>query len=179
MALSRQVHAEWLDTLAPDDPRAIRSRNDLRRLNRLMATSSLIRKPLDALLRGSSTVRLVELGAGDGQMLLRIARHHARCWPKVRLRLLDMEPVVSAQTLASYRALGWEVEVIRADVFDWLAQVHSGAAPVIVANLFMHHFERDRDTGECVSMLRATTLGARTDVQSAARRNRLQRGHAA
>ncbi len=144
MSLPRQVHAELLDTLAPDDPRAIRSRSDLRRINRLMATHSLLGGPLDTILRGSSSIRLVELGTGDGQTLLQLARRHARCWPKVRLELLDVQPVVSAQTLACYRKLGWEVEVIRADVFDWLAQPISGAAPVIVANLFMHHFDADR-----------------------------------
>jgi|SRR5450432_164525 len=140
MSLPRQVHAELLDALAPDDPRAIRSRRDLRRINRLMATHALIGAPLDKILCGSTAVRLVELGAGDGQMLLQLARHHARRWPKISLELLDLQPVVSANTLASYRALGWDVNVIRADVFDWLAQPASGPVPVIIANLFVHHF---------------------------------------
>jgi hypothetical protein len=144
MSLPRQVHAELLDTLAPDDPRAIGSRSDLHRINRLMATQSLIRGPLDKILHGSNAIRLVELGAGDGQTLLQLARHHARRWPQVNLELLDVQPVVNAQTLADYRALGWNVEVIRADAFDWLAQPASGAVPVIIANLFVHHFEGER-----------------------------------
>ena len=144
MSLPREVHAEWLDALAPDDPRAIKSRSDLRRINRLMATQSLIHAPLDKILRGSTPIRLVELGAGDAEMLLQIARRHARHWAKVSLELVDMQPVVSVQTLAGYRALGWDVAVIRADVFDWLAQPMSGPAPVIIANLFVHHFEGER-----------------------------------
>ena len=143
MSLPRRVQAELLDTLAPDDPRAIWSRSDLRCINRLMATHSLIRKPLDRILRGSTEVRLVELGAGDGQLLLRIARQHAQGWPKINLQLLDLQPIISKQTLADFRTLDWNVEVIRADVFDWLCQP-SATAPVIVANLFMHHFEDEQ-----------------------------------
>lgn len=140
----RQVHAEWLDSLAPGDPLAIASRRDIRRINRLIATHALLRAPLDRILCGATSNRIVELGAGEGLTLLQLARHHGRNWPKVRLELLDMQPVVSARTLAGYRDLGWDVEVIRADVFDWLARPASGAAPVIVANLFMHHFEGER-----------------------------------
>src|SRR5437660_3021932 len=127
MISSRQLRPELLDTLAPDDPRAMRSRRDLRRINRLMATTSLIGAPLDRILRGSAVVRLVELGSGDGEVLLQLARRYARRWPKVSLELLDAQPVVSAQTLSRYRALGWDVQVHRADVFDWLATPAYGA----------------------------------------------------
>jgi len=141
LSLSRQLRPELLDTLAPDDPRAIGSRRDLRRINRLLATSSLIGAPLDAILRDSTAAHVVDLGAGDGTTLLRLARRRAPHWPKLHLELLDAQPVVSAQTLSRYRALGWEVQVHRADVFDWLAQPATDVKPVIVANLFVHHFE--------------------------------------
>ena len=144
MSVPRHLQPELLDELAPDDPRAIRSRGDLRRINRLMATSSLLGAPLNRILRGSFPVRLVDLGAGDGEVLLRLGRRHARPWPKISVELLDMQPVVSTQTLTHYRALGWNVQVVRADVFDWLAQPASGIEPVIVANLFVHHFEGKR-----------------------------------
>ena len=144
MPLARRVEAEWLDILPADDPRAVRSRHDLRRINRLMATASLLGPPLDALLRRSTPVRLVELGAGDGQTLLRIAQRRARNWPKVDLQLLDIAPVVGAHTLAAFRALGWDAEVIEADVFDWLGRQHSGSPPVVVASLFLHHFDSER-----------------------------------
>jgi hypothetical protein len=77
-------------------------------------------------------------------MMLQLARRYAQRWPKVTLELLDLQPVVSAQTLASLRALGWDANVIAADVFDWLAQPASAAAPVIIANLFVHHFEGEQ-----------------------------------
>lgn len=144
--MRRVVEPEWLDTLAPENPRAIRSRADLRRLNRLMGTQWLLGESLHPMLEGSAPIRLVELGAGDGTMLLRLARHRARL-PPITLGLLDRQPVVSTTTLAGYRALGWEVEVIAADVLDWLAPSSTGtgagvaASPIIVANLFVHHFD--------------------------------------
>ncbi|HVR81593.1 MAG TPA: hypothetical protein VHF02_05885 [Luteimonas sp.] len=140
MSMRRVVEPELLDTLAPDDPRAIRSRADLRRINRLMGTQSLLGNSLDRMLTGSGPMRLVELGAGDGTLLLRLARRRARHWPKITLGLLDLQPVVGKETLAGYRALGWRVEVIHADVFDWLAQPQVEAAPIVLANLFVHHF---------------------------------------
>jgi len=144
MISSRQLRPELLDTLAPDDPRALRSRRDLRRINLLMASSSLLGAPLDRIVRDAAPIRLVDLGAGDGEVLLELARRYARRWPKIRVELLDMQPVVSAQTLARYRELGWDVEVVRADVFDWIAQPATGVRPVIIANLFVHHFEGER-----------------------------------
>ncbi len=142
--MPRRVEPELLDTLPPDDPRAVHSRNDLRRVNRLMGTQSVIARALDPLMRGTSAARLIELGTGDGTLLLRLARSRAKHWSKVRLGLLDMQPVVRADTLTGFRDLGWDAQIIGADVFDWLAQSEPGDAPIIVANLFMHHFDGER-----------------------------------
>lgn len=150
MITQRNVESELLDTLAPDDPRAIRSRADLRRVNRLMGTRSLLGKSLDTMLQGPAPLRLVELGAGDGTLLLRLARHRTGHWPPITLGLLDLQPVVSEETLDGYHALGWQVEVIHTDVFDWLAQPQvleardALAKPIILANLFVHHFDGQR-----------------------------------
>lgn len=150
MSMRRRVEPEWLDTLAADDRRAIRSRADLRRINRLMGNQSLLGNVLDKMLKNSAPKRLVELGAGDGTLLLQLARRRARHWPKITLSLLDLQPAVSTQTLEGYRALGWEVDVIQADVFGWLAQPQAQTAagvlakPIILANLFAHHFDGPR-----------------------------------
>lgn len=148
MTMRRAVEPELLDTLAPEDPRAMRSRADLRRIHRWMGTQTLLGNSLDTLLRslavrGSAPLRLVEIGAGDGTLLLRLARRRARHWPHITLGLLDLQPVVEEETLAGYRALGWQVEAIRADVFDWLAHATPDhlAKPIIFANLFVHHFD--------------------------------------
>lgn len=146
MTAARRVEPELLDSLPADDPRAVRSRRDLRRVNTLMSAASLLAAPLDRLLCGRTRpVQLVEIGAGDGTLLLRIARRYAPHWPPVRLGLLDMQPVVDADTLSAYRALGWEAEVIGEDVFDWLGRdtgvQDPDARPVVCANLFVHHFD--------------------------------------
>ena len=39
---------------------------------------------------------------------------------------------------------GWDARVVGADVFDWLAQSDDDEAPVVVANLFVHHFDGER-----------------------------------
>lgn len=139
--MKRVVEPELLDALSPDDPRAMRSRNDLRRINRLMGNHSVLGGALDDIVRGKAAVRLIELGAGDGTLLLRLAHKHARRWPKVQLGLLDMQPAVRAATLTAYRDHGWDAQIVGADVFDWLAQPDHADAPIIVANLFVHHFD--------------------------------------
>ena len=150
MMPQRVVESEWLDTLAADDPRAVRSRADLRRIHWLMATQTLLGQSLDSMLKGAPEARLVELGAGDGTLALRLARRLSSRWPKVTLGLLDLQPTIGNATLAGFRALGWQVEVIRADVLDWLAQPpadagpEGAAGPILFANLFVHHFEGPR-----------------------------------
>jgi hypothetical protein len=69
--LTRCVEAETLDHLREDDPRAIRSRRDLRRINRIMGNFPIV----DSLLNGSLShppLRIAELGAGDGSLFLRL-----------------------------------------------------------------------------------------------------------
>ncbi len=151
MSMPRVVEPEWLDHLPADDPRAARSRGDLRRINRLMSASRLLGEALDPLIAGRSKVRIIELGAGDGSLLLRLAHSRANTWPSVSLGLLDMQPVVTANTLARYRELGWTADVVHVDVFDWLAETTDSDAdaatedaPIIIANLFLHHFEGQR-----------------------------------
>jgi len=154
MMAQRLVEPELLDNLPAGDPLAIGSRADLRRINRIMAAGSVLIRALDPLLLDSSgPVQLVELGAGDGSLLLRVAERRAKHWPQVSLALLDLQPVVSDITLQRYRALGWQCEVLHADVFDWLARdvvpshtqgSDAASAPIVIANLFLHHFEGER-----------------------------------
>ena len=80
MSLPRRLEPEWLDHLPADDPRAMRSRRDLTRVNSFMGNAS---RMADALLQHSAekTPRtIVDLGSGDGQFMLQVARRLAPRW---------------------------------------------------------------------------------------------------
>ncbi len=172
--MPRRVEPELLDALPPDDPRAVRSRKDLRRINRLMRNQAVLGNALDGIVRGSPSIRLVELGAGDGTLLLRLARSRAKRWPNVKLGLLDMQPVVRAETLVGFRDHGWDAQVVGANVFDWFAQSEPGDAPprvlpIVIANLFVHHF----DGARLQALLNGIASRARAFVCCEPRRSRL------
>ena len=140
LSLHRRTEPELLDGLAAEDPRAQRSRNDLRRLHRAMATLSIVRRALD---RGTAEFRprsLLELGAGDGSLILRLAQRRAARWPDVSVTLLDRLNLVAPQTLDGLRQVGWTPCVVAMDVFDWLAKPDDTRWDIVFANLFMHHF---------------------------------------
>lgn len=139
-ALPRRVQAEVLDALVADDPAAQRSRRDLRRLHHAIGTLPILLSALDRALEQPPR-RILELGAGDGSMMLRLAKRRAARWSGVAVTLLDRQGVVQAQTLAGLRAMGWTPTVVTADVFDWLEQPHVETWDIVVANLFVHHFQ--------------------------------------
>ena len=86
-------------------------------------------------------LRILELGAGDGSLALRFAHRHARQWPRVSWTLLDSQDPVTESTLNGLRAVGWQPIIIVADVFDWLSRNQQCGWDIVVANLFVHHFE--------------------------------------
>jgi hypothetical protein len=140
MNLARDVKPEWLDTLPADDPRAIGSRRDLRRLNIFMLQASLMARALIENCADRSPRRILELGAGDGTFMLRLAHRLASRWPKVEVMLLDRQKVVSRKTREGFDALGWRVKTVTADVFEYLEHQPSSDVDVVTANLFLHHF---------------------------------------
>ena len=150
--LARTVDPETLDGLAADDPVAQRSRRDLRWIHRAMGTRGILRRALrdiTASRRAVTPLRILELGAGDGSLMLGVARSLPLHWPKVELTLLDRQPLVGRATLRRYAELGWTATAKVGDVFDWAAastaaqRDTNGRArwDVIVSNLFLHHFE--------------------------------------
>ncbi|WP_062203362.1 methyltransferase domain-containing protein [Aureimonas sp. AU12] len=134
----RRLSPEILDDLAESDPRAVASRGDLRRLNVLMGNpwiiAGLLARHVEAPPR-----RILEIGAGDGAFMLRVARRLAKRWPKVELTLLDRQDLLTPERRAAFAAIGWSVEVLQADVFEGLAAAERFDA--VTANLFLHHFD--------------------------------------
>jgi SAM-dependent methyltransferase len=134
----REVRPEWLDHLPSDDPRAANSRRDLRRINGFMLQAAVMGRALSMYcLRPPRYV--LDLGAGDGVFTLKVARRLASRWRGVTVFLLDRQELVSAETQRAFHAIGWSVETIESDVFDFL-QHDSRIMDVTIANLFLHHF---------------------------------------
>jgi hypothetical protein len=111
---SRSLEPEWLDGLPPSDPRAARSRADLRRVNAIMGNARLIAREL-----GQAT-RVADLGGGDGSLMHAVERRLGR---ELDVTIVD-------------RIAGLEV-------FEYLA-APGEPLDAIVANLFLHHLtDRD------------------------------------
>ena len=142
---TRVVTDEALDHLAVDDPAAVRSRRDLQRIHRWMGTRGIVVRALRGLLEAQpnhAPLRILELGAGDGSLMLGVARALKTSNLAVELTLLDRQPLLSLDTVASYAALGWHATAQVADVFDWAADSPEPTQwDVVLANLFLHHFD--------------------------------------
>ena len=106
---SRSLEAEWLDELPPADPRAIRSRADLRRVNAIMGNARIIARHL------GQARRVADLGGGDGSLMRAVGRRLKR---SLEVTIVD-------------RIAGLEV-------FEFLA-APGEPLDAIVANLFLHH----------------------------------------
>lgn len=149
--MRRTLVPELLDELPHDDPRAIRSRGDLRRINWIMLQApimaDLLRRHLPP--GAGPEARLVEIGAGDGTPALRLARRLASELPRAHLVLLDIAPTARPEMLDGIRDAGWSVEVVTADAVDWLERA-GAPSDAVLCNLFLHHFE-----GEALDRLMA------------------------
>ena len=143
--LARVLEPETLDHLAADDPAAQRARRDLRRVNTAMGARRILERTLArALGEGRRGLRLLEIGCGDGRLLLDVARHRGDRWPGAHVDLLDQQPIVDAETVAAYAASGWHARPLTADVLDWARADDGERWDAVVANLFLHHFDGAR-----------------------------------
>lgn len=148
----RAVLPELLDALPAGHPDALRSRRDLRRVHSAMGT----RRTLLAALHGlhplrqdGDPLRLLELGAGDGTLMLGVARALGAQWAPVELTLLDRLSLVQPSTIDAFALLGWSARPQVCDALDWARDVEARtqvAAPrrrcdLVLATLFLHHFE--------------------------------------
>lgn len=155
----RVVRPELLDSLPPDKPQAVASRADLRRLNWLMGHAGILFQALQshlaALSLRSRSLRMVELGSGDGSLFLRLARRMAALDVRAEATLLDRQDSVLPETRRALTALAWSVQTVASDVFAWAEQPFP-EADVILANLFLHHFS-ERSLAELLRQASAKT----------------------
>ncbi len=134
----RSIEPEWLDALKASDPRARRSRRELRLINFIMGNAGSVARALGNMLADGA--RIVDLGAGDGTLMLRVARKIRPRPVRVELVLVDRASAISAETIARFRGLQWNATPLAADAIEWLQRAPAGF-DVITANLFLHHFE--------------------------------------
>ncbi len=158
MNLPRCVEPEWLDELPADDPRAIRSRRDLQRVNAWMLQPGIMAQALIKHCAHEKPQVVLELGAGDGTFMLHVAKQLAPFWRNVTVILLDRQSIVSDETRDRFSALRWKVELVTADAFDFLEQAEQGCADVITANLFLHHFPKEQLTRLLTRIAQLTRL---------------------
>ena len=142
--MHRDVEPELLDTLPASDPRAIRSRMDLRRINAVMGHARLLTNAfyqhLDMESARTRTLRVCELGAGDGTLLLKLARTWSSMDVTAEAEIIDRHYLVSEETRRAFVAVNWSVAPLVVDVMTWLKQP-APPVDVMFANLFLHHFE--------------------------------------
>ena len=123
--IKRVVLPEILDHLAPDDPEAMRSRRDLRRINFLMGNEAWILRQVRQFPQAADH-GIVEIGAGDGTLCHRLSTG----FPNAPVSAYDLAPAP--------RIPGSRIAWHQGDLFTAPAPAAGG---VLVANLFLHHFE--------------------------------------
>lgn len=119
--MQRVVVPEMVDTLPPGDPRLARSHRDLRLVNALLGNERWIVRQARRF-PGAASRGIVELGAGEGRLLRRLAR----LGPATGI---DLGPRPAGLPSAA----DWR----QGDVISQAGQLGGG---VLVANLVLHHF---------------------------------------
>lgn len=132
--MHRQVFPELLDHLPADDPEAIRSRCDLRRINFLMGNERWIVRQA----RRLAPTSITELGAGEGMLSGKLAA---------------IAPVEGYDLAPRPASLDPRVTWHQGDLFS----MPSASGDLLVANLFLHHFE-----GESMKSLATWCSGFRS-----------------
>ena len=138
--LNRHLEPELLDGLQADDPRAIASRRDLRRINALMFQARI----MASLMRANVPTppqRVLEIGSGDGQFMLSVARLMTGLWPHVEITMVDRVGLIGEDLCNAFAKMGWQAHPVVADIFDWKEAALQGPFDLVCANLVLHHFD--------------------------------------
>ena len=123
--MDRLVTPELLDHLPSEDPEAQRSRRDLQRINFLMGNERWVCRAVGRYAEIAER-GIVEIGAGDGQLCAKLARQ----FPSATVVAYDLAP----RPAELDPRVSWQ----QGDIF---ATEVPETAGILVANLFLHHFE--------------------------------------
>jgi hypothetical protein len=121
----RVVVPEILDHLVADDPEAMRSRRDLRRINFFMGNERWVLKTARRFPEAAAG-GITEIGAGDGHLTRRLAL----AFPEATITALDLAPPPAALP-----------PNIRWQQGDLFAAPTPPTGGILIANLILHHFE--------------------------------------
>ncbi len=144
----RTIEPEILDELPANDPRAIASRKDLRRLNYWLNHHRIIKQSILTSFPADLPRSIVEVGSGDGHFTLQTLMYldEARPIPDTRdVYLVDRQTTMRNDLSGEFESMGWKAHSIQADIFDWLPK--QKAFDCIIANLFLHHFQPEELVG--------------------------------
>ena len=138
MLSARSSAAEIMDDAAQDFAAFSSALHDLERINRMSLAYRPTLRWLDALARrtGARRMSVLDVGAGGGDMLARVAEWGARRGVAVELAALDRSPHAEAHARA--RHPGLPVRWITADLFDLDPAERFDAA---ICALFTHHLD--------------------------------------
>ena len=128
MMRDRVLQPELLDQLPPDDPDAIRAREEMLQVNVIMGNHRWIERMVRR--HGENGWRITELGAGDGALSLRL--QEAVCCSGAQLHAFDLAPRPEHWPAAGQWTCGNILEKTLPDT------------EIVVANLFLHHFTTEQ-----------------------------------
>ncbi len=138
--MKRLIQPEILDHLSPDDPRVFHARKDLRLINGLMNHARILRSSIFPQLNAGHSLRIVEIGSGDGALAYEIFKKWGKLPAGSRFDFVDKAGSLSKQVKRDLGALGWEVNEFETDVFHWIDS-RSDSYDLCFASLFLHHFD--------------------------------------
>jgi len=138
MLAHRSSAPEIMDDAAQDFAAFSAALRDLERINRMSLAYAPTLRWLDALAArtGARRLSVLDVGAGGGDMLARVADWGARRGVAVELTALDRSPHAAAHARA--RHPGLDARWITADLFDLDPGVRFDA---VISALFTHHLD--------------------------------------
>jgi hypothetical protein len=141
--LDRIIIPEILDSLNPADPRAIRSRRDLRWIDLFLGNSRWIVRQLKK--QTPPPARIIEIGAGEGDLCRRVQTS----LPSSTVTGLDL-----------IQRPGNLPEVIKWSSGDFFQILPKIDADVCIGSLILHHFSDEalRDLGAGLQSFRSLTF---------------------
>jgi hypothetical protein len=141
--LNRVIIPEILDSLNPSDPRAIRSRRDLRWIDLYLGNSRWIVRRLKTQL--PPPAQIIEIGAGEGDLCRKVQAS------------LSSSTVTGLDLIQRPTNLPASIRWIGGDFFQTLPNIDADAC---IGSLILHHFSDEalRDLGARLQSFRSLTF---------------------